>query len=410
MTATLPATDLRNAELPDLVDLLREQADVKYDVVVPASRLRSAGGILRVEGGAVAFDETGAVERDALLYPTDVFDEGISEKLGIPRAYLRRLRETGVICTLEDSGVSPDRTPDFGTPLIDANVNAWLQADPNRRFLIRGFRTDDPDAVGIARAFLSDSYAPIDNYDVLLAALDGVRAAGVDVDIVGANLSERRMRVQINAPGVTALAPIFLGNYRSPFGAGQTDEGHGTVRSADGHDLPIVSAGFEIRNSETGGGAFTIVPRVVVKVCGNGMTIAREAVSKVHLGGKLDEGIVRWSDETRQRAVELVKAKTRDAVATFLDADYVARIVARIEEQSATPVTDAVATIERVAKVHAFSETEAASILDCFIRSGDVTAGGVMQAVTAAAQRVESSDRAAEMEDAALDVLATAAA
>ena len=63
------------------------------------------------------------------------------------------------------------------------------------------------------------------------------------------------------------------------------------------------------------------------------------------------------------------------------------------------------ATIQRVGKTVGFSETEQRSILDFFIASGDLTAGGVMNAATAAAQTVESPHRQAEIEDLALDVL-----
>ena len=93
--------------------------------------------------------------------PTDVCDQGIADKLGIPAAYLRRMRE---------------HKPD----LYDANVNGWLDGD-DRRFLLRCLRPGTGGGAGAARAFLSDGYKIIDNLDVLLAALDGVRSAGVPV-------------------------------------------------------------------------------------------------------------------------------------------------------------------------------------------------------------------------------------
>jgi hypothetical protein len=37
----------------------------------------------------------------------------------------------------------------------------------------------------------------------------------------------------------------------------------------------VVFSGFVISNSETGCGAFTLTPRLVVQVCRNGMTITR---------------------------------------------------------------------------------------------------------------------------------------
>jgi hypothetical protein len=49
--------------------------------------------------------------------PTDVCDSGIADKLGIPAACLRRMRE-------------------HKPRLYDANVNGWLDGD-DRRFLLR---------------------------------------------------------------------------------------------------------------------------------------------------------------------------------------------------------------------------------------------------------------------------------
>ena len=61
------------------------------------------------------------------------------------------------------------------------------------------------------------------------------------------------------------LAPALLAGYRTPF------------TGAAGADNPVVFAGFVITNSETGCGAFTLTPRLVVQVCRNGMTITRDA-------------------------------------------------------------------------------------------------------------------------------------
>lgn len=385
-------TELRNTDLPGLVDLLRKQADVKVDEVVTASRLRVVGGNLHVVGAHTTIDDDGVESHDAVLAPTERFDDGVSEKLGIPRAYLRRLHGDPLPTFREEPGQGRE------VALYDANVNGWLQADPNRKFLVRSFRTDDPNDVGVARAFLSDSFAlGMDNLDVLLAVLAGVRDAGLDVDIHRASLTERQMRVQLVAPAITALAPTLLRNYRSPFSG------------RSGAELPVISAGLDVRNSETGGGAFVLAPYALVEICKNGMTRQVDADRKAHLGSRLDEGVIRWSAETVHHATALVTSKAKDAVSTFLSADYLAGWVDEIEGLSVAPVTDAAGTIERVGKAHSFTEAEQASILDCFIRSGDLTAGGVMQAVTAAAQGVESPDRQAEMEDAAMAVLDTAA-
>lgn len=376
-------TETRNADLPDLVDMLKAQSDVRYDVVVPASQIKMIGGDLIVKGGAARVTDDGVTTADARLVPTPIFDEGISHRFDIPLKYVRTMR--GRVAT--DIEEAP---ADVAPTLLDENVNYWLDANPNKRHLVRAFRTDNADEPGIARALLSDRYRTIDNYDVLMATLAGVRAAGVEVDIDGADLSDRRMSVRLSCPEVTAYADEILGGYRSPF-TGET-----------GSDNPTVFAGLVIKNSETGGGAFTIVPRLVVQVCSNGLQMTKDAMRAIHLGGKLDDGIVRWSDDTQQHELSLVTSKARDAVATFLDVDYMRTKIQELQELAGVEVTKPADTIQRVSKKVGWSETEQDEILSHFIRGGQTTALGMAQAVTAYAQTVESIDRQDELETTAI--------
>ena len=178
-------------------------------------------------------------------------------------------------------------------------MNGWLAGD-DRRFLLRCLRGEA--GGGAARAFLSDGYKIIDNLDVLLAALDGVRQAGMPVRVDGCDLTQRRMYVRVVCEQVRVLAPALLAGYRSPF------------TGAAGADNPVVFSGFVITNSETGCGAFSLMPRLVAQVCGNGMTITRDAMRAVHLGERLDEGVVTWSGNTLDKTLALITAKTTDAV------------------------------------------------------------------------------------------------
>ncbi|HUZ56813.1 MAG TPA: hypothetical protein VMU94_30365 [Streptosporangiaceae bacterium] len=66
--------------------------------------------------------------------PTEVCDQGLADKLGIPAQYLRRMRE---------------QRP----AMYDANVNGWLDGDP-RKFLVRCLRPSIGIGPGAARAFL----------------------------------------------------------------------------------------------------------------------------------------------------------------------------------------------------------------------------------------------------------------
>lgn len=372
---TTPQLTTRNANLTELAQLLRDQHAAKTDIVAPAAAIRADGARLAVAGTDPVVSEDGVTMTAGTYTPTDVCDGGLADKLGIPPAYLRRLRS---------------QRPG----LYDANVNGWLEHD-TRRFLIRGLRGDS--GGGIARAFLSDGYKIIDNLDVLMAALDGVRQAGISVQIDGCDLTERRMYVRVVAEQVQALAPQLLAGYRSPF------------TGAAGADNPVVFAGFMITNSETGCGAFSLIPRLVVQVCRNGMTITRDALREVHLGGRLDEGIIRWSGDTQDKSLALVQAKTRDAVATFLDTGYVTQALAQIEEAAAVPVTSPETAVRTVAARLRFTDEQAGDILRHFISGGQCTAGGIMQAVTATAQTVPDADTAHDMEAQAMRALEVAA-
>lgn len=372
--------DARNATLSDLVDLLSRQADVRYDVVVPAARVRSVNGTLAVLDGAAHFDGDEPRVADLWARPTAVCDEGIAARTGIPIAYLRRMRD------------EPK-----ATTLLDHNVNHWLESDPARRVFLRMFHDGSPGTIGVARALLSDRYAPVDNYDVLLAVLDGIRAAGIDATVAGGDVTDRRMRVRIEAPEVTAAAPWLLDRYRAPDGR-------------RGADYPLVSAGLAVENSETGGGAFTIVPRLVVQVCSNGLVVSRDALRKVHLGARLDDGVIVWSEDTAQQNIALIAAQARDAVTTFLDRDYLTRTLDSFRDAATTALDYPNETMERVLTPLGYSQAQRDAILGHFIRGGDTTAGGLAQAMTALAREVDDADLSARLEDQALDALVAAAA
>ncbi|MBL1120297.1 DUF932 domain-containing protein [Streptomyces sp. 110] len=378
-----PRTSTRNADLSDLAHMLEVQNGRKLDVVAPASSLTVANGNLIMSRVEPAMTDHGRMfMSDGTYRPTDVAEEGFAAKLGIPVGYLRRMRTEN-------------------PALYDINVCGWLEQDPSRKFLIRAFRGDAAEnghsGEGVARAFLSDSYRLIDNFDILTAALQGVEASGHRVEIKGCDLTDRRMYVRVESDQVAIQARELLRGYRSPF-TGET-----------GDQLPMVSAGFVISNSEVGSGAFSITPRAVVQVCRNGLTMSKDVMRAVHIGAKHDEGIVQWSGATRARELELVASKTADAVQQFLSPAYVEAKIDEIEREAGKQISDPAQTIEMVSKQLSFSGAVRESILNHFIRGGQTTAGGVMQAVTSTAQTLSDADAAHELEAMALPALAAAA-
>ncbi|REF00551.1 DUF932 domain-containing protein [Thermomonospora umbrina] len=364
----------RNADLTDLKNVLLDQQSRKLDVVVSARHLHAEGGNLAIDDTDPVLSEDGVTSTTGLFRPTHLFDEGVSDKLGIPRAYLTRMRQEAI-------------------GLYDTNVNGWLrkmEATPDKKFLVRVLRGHTGGSAdgtgGVARALLSDGYRIIDNLDVLLAVLDGIRRTGLNVTIDGCDLTERRMYVRVVAPQIHALAPALLKRYRSPF------------TGAMGADNPVMFAGFVVTNSETGCGAFTLTPRIVAQVCGNGYTISRDAERNVHLGGRLDEGVVAWSDQTRQSYLDLITNKSKDAVQKFLDPVYLSAKIDQLQKNAHTPVTDPLETIKFVGVQLGFSQERRDEILDHFIKGADATAGGIMHAVTSVARGQDDADIAHDLE------------
>ena len=405
-SAAMPGT--RNATLADMVTILRGQRARRLDVVAPASAIHAYDGNLVIDNTVPQVAADGVTSAAGTYRPTAVADEGIADKLGIGLAYLRRLR----------SG-RPD--------LWDANVNGWLHGDQlagypadDRKFLVRLFQAEG-DGLGVARAFLSDSYKVIDNLDALMATLDGIRQAGTDVRFDGLDLTERRLYARVVAPRVRVLAPALLAGYRSPFGGRTYVPGGGwtpeqareaAARERRGYEPgtePVLFAGFVISNSEVGDGAWSITPRVVAEICGNGLQITADVTRAVHLGSRQDEGVVRYSADTMDKELALITARARDAVATFLSPDYLIGKITDLERTAGVPVTHPDQTVRLVAKAAKFSDETADAILGHFIRGGQLTAGGVMQAVTSVAQTLDDADAVHEMEAQALRVLDLAA-
>lgn len=381
-------TEARNANLTDLRDALIEQHARKLDVVAPARKLKFRDGKLVLSGMDPIFDADGVTDVNGTYRPTEVFDEGVSSKLGIPLAYVRFMRrERPDLYDQNANGLL--RGLNRYNPATKANEQL-IQPD-TRSFLVRAFRGDNGEA-GIARALVSDRYAVMDNLDALTAALDGISRAGVRIEIDGCDLTDRRMYVRIKAPEVQALAPELLKGYRSPF-SGET-----------GASNPTVFAGFVLSNSETGDGSFSVTPRLIVQVCSNGMTIQKDAMRAVHLGGRMDEGLINWSKDTIEKQLALVTARARDAVSTFLDVDYMKRVIRDMEQKAGKPIEN-VEDVKVIAKKLAFDQDQQDAIFNMFIKGGQITAGGVMQAVTAAARSTKDADKAFEMEAQSLKAL-----
>ena len=114
-----------------------------------------------------------------------------------------------------------------------------------------------------------------------------------------------------------------------------------------------------------------------------------------------------FRDETRLADDRAFFLKVQDATAAMFDA---VRFDSRLNkyraagEQKITNL-DVPAVVEVTSKRYGFNETERKSVLTHLIQAGDLSKWGLANAVTRAAQDVESYDRSTELEKIGGDVI-----
>lgn len=410
ISATDAIAGTRNANLQDTIEILRAQQALKLDVVAPAPRLRVKDGSFIISGLDPQIDEQGVTDPNGTYRPTASADGDVADKLSIPVKYLRRLRDERI-------------------EMYDFNVNSLLRgkyrvgrdgaqeqvhAPDSRSFLLRLFRNESG-GEGVMRAMLSDQFGRVDHLDLIMAVLDGINQAGVHVEVRECDLTEHWMRVRAYSPEVQALAPTLLGNYRNPFANPELEKARQeisrwrTVADREGQgiedeSLPneVVFAGFEFSNSETGNGSVSFAPRMLVRVCRNGLTLPAFAVKRAHLGAKLAEG---WNLEVQNKTLEVITAQAKQKVAEWLSPEFLAERIDEIEVKAGKLVQHPAKAIELLAKRYTFTEAEQDGILSHFVAGGQATAGGVVNAITSFSQTVKSPERAEALDSIAVEAM-----
>lgn len=405
-------TIVRKGELDELIEALTSQHRAKRDMIVPASKMRSQWGQLVIDCSDDPIMTQDGVTAQLRVDVSERMLQGLADKTNTPIRHLRNLRDSSSEQIVWAASDNLEETCDYTDwmRLYDDTINVPLTHDA-RSFMVRTFMREDGTAYG--RCMMSSSYGIFDSLDAILAAGDAISEVDPTARVDSCDLTERNMRIRWVSDSITAMAPTLLAGYRTPFQRGTNpNHGHGQagLRDEDGN-LPIVHAGFELTNSETGQGMFVIRPRLVVKVCNNGMVIDRfNQFKKKHLGTRLEEGTIRWSHETQQANVQLIKSTTKDAVRHFMSPEFMQREIADIEAKAGTQIASPQKAIEVCAKQLAYTESEADRILSFFIKGAQNTAGGILNAVTAMCQSIEDPDRAAEIEETGLAAMEIAAA
>ncbi len=269
----------------------------------------------------------------------------IAARLKIPLLYYRKMQES-----------QPG--------LLAHNVNTWLASASEKRMV----RTMG----GGVRAFLSDRYQRIENEEIAAVVLP-ILADIPDVKIVSAEITDRRMYIQAVAPRM-----------------------EGEVKVGD-----PMQCGVVISNSEVGQGSVKISTLIWRLICLNGMTTG-QVLGARHVGGRVEAGDVSiYRDDTIEADDRAILLKVRDSVAHALDEDTFRNALDSMRGLTALHVAgNPTKAVEVLSQKVGASQDESAGILRSLIEGGDLSAWGLLNAVTAQAHNVESYDRAVEFEQA----------
>lgn len=381
----LASTDIHHglraeADLTRIAGRLSTVAASRFDVVAPQSALRCKGVVDRLvlDLGEPQMTETGVTEPVIHADYTRTAWRQLAERLRIPLQYLDRLAEMD---------------HEAGPALACYTVNELTRID-ERRALYRFVETDEG---YVLRAVLSDRYRAIDNDTALQAILAGLSDNGLalgDCEVTG-DVTMDRMRLRITVPQVAIAVPDLLGDYRMPY---SLRPGNGMHARPDADETPpVLWAGVEITNSETGNGAFAIAPRAVIQVCRNGLTKAVD-FRRAHIGAALEEGSIDWSHETQRTALALITSQVRDAVATYISPGYLEATAEEMRRAKGVLVEGAPAAVEAVQIRFGLTEGERDAVFELFAAGGDRSVLGLANAVTAAAQLAEDGDHQSDLE------------
>jgi len=282
--------------------------------------------------------------------PTELMHDQLGTYCGVPSKYYDRMRHQA-------------------PALLSANVNHWLRHSNETRLV----RTLD----GKARAFLSNRYRPLDNYDVANATLpilisESNKLGGLQV--CSTEVTETRLYVKVISGRLTY-----------------------EVKKGD-----VVEVGVVISNSEVGLASVRVEPFLRRCICDNGAIIEDWATRKFHVGrqnAELDAAYEVFQDETRRQDNIAFMLKLQDVVRASFDDQQFDRLkgltIDAATRKIQVPIQD---VVEEVVDRWHLPERYQDSFLKHLIEGGDVTQWGLANAVTATANDCANYEEATRLE------------
>ena len=367
--------------LNDIIPRLEDEQNRKRDMVVRTQLLTLNPLPIVDENGPAPFSTLnlfgeGALGESQTLRVDERAKRQMAARLSVPRKFWEMM----------ERGTIDERFA------LAQSVNARLKAQDEPRML-RTFEPRDTSPEGlfgtelpVCRAFLSDRYKRLDNYEVLLNVLQTFQRMGVQPHIASCAVTDRKLYLKVIFPGLS-----------------------GEVRTGD-----EIVGGMTIGNSEVGEGSLSAEGFFGRVTCLNGMvsrTGKGDHFKRTHVGRRLGTGggrSILLSNETRQANDTALWSTFRDVISAIANPESVHAHINqlqiatgdRIEAEQVAPLVDV------LGKRFSFSEGEVKGILAAFMKGDEqlhkhdtnLTRYGLINAVTAHARDAKDYDRSHELE------------
>jgi hypothetical protein len=258
-----------------------------------------------------------------------------------------------------------DRMKEAAPALLADNVNHWLHENPTNRMV----RTLD----GNVRAFLSNRYRAIDNFDLATVVLPELERAHANV--VSTEVTESHLYIKT----VTATRNRV------------------ELRPGDWLEFGVV-----ISNSEIGAGSVKIEPYINRLICTNGMIAPDKGINKYHVGrasAELEAAYEVFRTATKEADDRAFFMKVQDAVRASFDSKQAQQIAGRLEGALEAKIDGKVEkVIEVVTKRFTLTDGDGGNILRNLIMGGELTQWGLANAITATANDEADYEKATSLE------------
>lgn len=254
------------------------------------------------------------------------------------------------------------------TKLLAENVNHWFAQNKDD---VRMVRLDGD----YMRAFVSDRFKRIDNYDVASIAVAEAKQVTGTIKFRQAWVTDKMMNLELIDP--TQII------YIDPDKQAQFEQHEPSEHYFYKPGEDVYMAGISITNSEVGYKAFEAQTYLYRLSCSNGLVMPY-SVRRVHLGGRTDEGD--WSRKTRELDISLTESQIRDIVRKAFDKNSIDKAIDELRKAKNEKIPHPQVFVDITAKEFAFTDTEKDNIWSNLSVEGDLSKYGFIQAMTRTAQ------------------------